>query len=315
DKCVAIRCDIDALPVQEETGLPYQSKVKGVMHACGHDFHTALILGSAMLLKERESELQGRVRCVFQPAEEAPGGAQKIIDSGALEGVSAIFGVHTIPMYEPGTLGIREGATHAAVDRFKLVFTGKGTHAAHPNLGIDTLQVAAHFAVAAQSIVSRNSDPFATNLVSITRLEAGNTWNVIPETAILEGTVRTMTKENRDMVKRRLVELADGIAKSFGARADFTWVMGLPPMQNDKKLSDFASDLARSDGFTVERTPGSLGGEDFALYEEKIPGAFVQVGTGPSLPNHNPRFVADKKALFPASKFMAHLASEYLRRF
>lgn len=315
DKAVAIRCDIDALPVQEETGLPYQSKVKGVMHACGHDFHTALILGAAMLLKERESELQGRVRCVFQPAEEAPGGARKIIDSGALEGVSAIFGVHTIPLYKPGTLGIREGATHAAVDRFKLVFTGKGTHAAHPNLGIDTLQVAAHYAVAAQSIVSRNSDPFATNLVSITRLEAGNTWNVIPETAILEGTVRTMTPDNREMVKRRLVELADGIAKSFDARADFTWVFGLPPMQNDKGLSDFASDLARSDGFKVERTPSSLGGEDFALYEEHIPGAFVQVGTGPSLPNHNPRFVADRKALFPAARFMAHLASEYLRRF
>ena len=315
DKAVAIRCDIDALPVQEETGLDYQSKNKGVMHACGHDFHTALILGAAMLLKERESELKGRVRCVFQPAEEAPGGAQKIIDSGALEGVSAIFGVHTIPLYEPGTLGIRDGATHAAVDRFKIIFHGKGTHAAHPNLGIDTLLVASNFAVAAQSIVSRNSDPFATNLVSITRLEAGNTWNVIPETAVLEGTIRTMTKENRSMVKERLVRLAEGIASSYGATCEFIWVFGLPPMQNDKKLSDFATDLAKADGFKVERTPGSLGGEDFALYEERIPGAFVQIGTGPSMPNHNPRFVCDIKALFPASRFMAHLASEYLRRF
>jgi amidohydrolase len=315
DKAVAIRCDIDALPVQEETGLPYQSQIKGVMHACGHDFHTAAILGAAMLLKQHESELKGRVRCVFQPAEEAPGGARKILASGALDGVSAIFGLHTIPMYKPGTFGIREGATHAAVDRFKLIFTGKGTHAAHPNLGIDTLQVAAHFAIAAQSIVSRNSDPFATNLVSITRLEAGNTWNVIPETAILEGTVRTMTPDNRTMVKTRLKELAEGIAASFGAKAEITWDPGLPPMANDKKLSDFATELAKADGFKVERTPSSLGGEDFALYEEKIPGAFVHVGTGPSLPNHNPRFVADEKALFPAARFMAHLAAEYLKRF
>ena len=311
-RCVALRCDIDALPVEEDPAHACRSKIPGKMHACGHDFHTALILGSAMLLKQRESALKGRVRLIFQPAEEAPGGAAKVLESGALEGVEAIFGVHTIPLYAPGTLGIREGATHAAVDRFRIDFHGKGTHAAHPDLGVDTLQAAAAFAAAVQSVVSRNSDPFATNLLSVTRLEAGNTWNVIPETAVIEGTIRTMSADNREMVKRRMTQMAEGIAASYGASAKVTWVFGLPAMNNDKRLSDFARDLAQKDGFKAERTPASLGGEDFALYEERLPGAFVQVGTGPSLPNHNPGFVADQRALCPAAKFMAHLGAAYL---
>ncbi len=315
ERCVALRCDIDALPVQEETSLAYKSQIKGVMHACGHDFHTATMLGTAFLLKECENQLKGRVRIVFQPAEEAPGGAKKILESGALNGVEAIYGIHTINDFKPGTLAIKEGATHAAVDRFSITFKGKGTHAAHPEQGIDTLVIASQFVNAAQTIVSRNSNPFDSNLLSITHFEAGNTWNVVPETAFLEGLFCSMFLACSEMVNIRLVVLALGIADSFGACAEVQWSFGLPAMQNSKVLSDFARDLAKRDGFETAIPPSSLGGEDFALYEEQLPGAFVQIGTGPSLPNHNPRFTADEQALFPAAQFMAHLAKQYLAEF
>lgn len=314
-RCVALRCDIDALPVQEETSLPYKSVNSGVMHACGHDFHTSVMLGAALFLKEREAELNGRVRVIFQPAEEAPGGAAEIIKSGALDGVEAIYGVHTINNFTPGTLALKEGATHAAVDRFKIVFKGKGTHAAHPELGIDTLVCASTFVTAAQTIVSRNSNPFDANLLSITRLEAGNTWNMIPEKAVLEGTIRTMTVQSRELVKRRLEEVAKNTAALFGATVELIWVFGLPPMQNDKDLTDFAREFAQKCGFKTALPPSSLGGEDFALYEEHIKGAFVQIGSGPSLPNHNPGFTADEKALYPAARFMADLAVHYLENY
>lgn len=312
ERCVAIRADIDALPIQEETALPYKSKTPGVMHACGHDFHTAVMLGAAYTLKAHESELKGRVRVVFQPAEEAPGGAKKIIECGALEGVEAIYGVHTIYDYAPGTLCLREGATHAAVDRFAITFKGRGTHAAHPEQGVDTLLVTSQFVVAAQSIVSRNSNPFDSNLLSITHLDAGTTWNVVPESVFVEGTIRTMTPATRELVKKRMVEVAQGIAATFGATCEVKWIMGLPPMQNDLSLTEFAAELARKDGFKVERPERSLGGEDFALYEELIPGAFIQVGTGDSAPQHNPKFIADERALMPAAEFAAHVAQEYL---
>ena len=314
DKITALRADIDSLPVTEATNLAYQSQTCGVMHACGHDFHAATILGAALFLKDREKELKGRVRVIFQPGEELPGGANEIIRAGALHGVSAIFGIHTIINYPVGTLVIREGATHAAVDRFALTFKGKGTHAAHPDKGIDITVAAGQFLTAVQTIVSRNSDPFATNLVSVTHFEAGNAWNVIPETAFLEGTIRTMTKADRAMVKSRFTALAQNMAVAFGATAEIKWVTELPAMDNDPGLTAFASDLARKEGFTVEKGRPSLGGEDFALYEELVPGAFIQIGSGNSAPNHNPSFVVDPAAIYPAARFMAHLAQAYLER-
>ena len=285
------------------------------MHACGHDFHAATILGSAIKLKEHESKLRGTVKVIFQPAEEAPGGAAKVLETGVLDDVKAIFGIHTIPIYDVGVLAFREGATHAAVDKFTITFRGKGTHAAHPDLGVDTIVIAANFINAVQTVVSRNSNPFSSNLITIGHIEGGNTWNVVPESVFLEGTIRTMSKQDRELTKRRLVELASGIAASFGGSAQVEWLIGLPAMNNDKELTDFASELARSDGFKVERSPMSLGGEDFALYEEKIRGAFVQIGSGISLPNHNPKFYANPKAIIPASAFVAHLAQEALLRF
>lgn len=311
---IALRCDIDGLPIQEESGLDYASEHEGRMHACGHDFHISTVLGAAYLLKEQENELRGTVYLIFQPAEEAPGGARKVMATGVLKEVQAIFGLHTSPLYDVGTLGIREGAVTASVDKFTVTFHGKGTHAAHPERGIDPIVMAAGFVTATQSIVSRNIDPAHPGLVSITHIESGNTWNVIPESAWLEGTVRCLTAEDRKLIKKRIYGLAEGQAASFGGHAELTWYAGPPATNNTPSWTEFAAEEARREGLTVEPAPVNLAGEDFAYYQEEIPGAFVLVGTGKSPANHNPKFHVDPAALGPAARYMANLAREAFAR-
>lgn len=303
----ALRCDIDGLPITEQTDLPYKSRIFGRMHACGHDFHTASVLGAALLLKVREKELEGIVKLIFQPAEEAPGGALDVLKTGVLDDVEAIFGIHTSPLFPVGTVAIREGDVTASVDTFKITFKGKGTHGAHPNTGLDPIVTAAAFVSAVQTIVSRNSDPFASNLVSVTHIEAGNTWNVIPETAFVEGTVRTLKAADRSMVKERLIAMAEGIAVSFGQQVAVDWIPGPPATDNDKSWADFAAFQAEKAGLTVVPSPHSLGGEDFAYYQEKIRGVFIQIGTGLSFSNHNPGFKVDPAALYPAAEYLHRL--------
>lgn len=311
---IALRCDIDGLPIQEESGLDYASEHAGRMHACGHDFHISTVLGSAYLLKAQEKDLHGTVYLIFQPAEEAPGGARKVMETGVLKDVQAIFGLHTSPIYDVGTLGIRAGAVTASVDKFTVTFCGKGTHAAHPERGTDPIVMAASFVTAAQSIVSRNIDPAHPSLISITHIESGNTWNVIPESAWLEGTVRCLTAEDRKRIKQRIYELAEGQAASFGGHAELTWYAGPPATNNTPDWTDFAIQVAEESGLTVEPAPVNLAGEDFAYYQEEIPGAFVLVGTGKSPANHNPKFHVDPAALGPAAKYMARLAKEAFAR-
>ena len=311
---IALRCDIDGLPIQEESGLAYASEHAGRMHACGHDFHISAVLGSAYLLKAKERELRGTVYLIFQPAEEAPGGARKVMETGVLKDVQAIFGLHTSPLYDVGTLGIRLGAVTASVDKFTVTFYGKGTHAAHPERGIDPIVMAASFVTAAQSIVSRNIDPAHPGLVSITHIESGNTWNVIPESSWLEGTVRCLTAEDRKLIKKRIYELAEGQAASFGGHAELTWYAGPPATDNTPDWTDFAIEVAKEAELDVVPAPVNLAGEDFAYYQEEIPGVFVLVGTGKSPANHNPKFHVDPAALGPAAKYMARLAVEAFAR-
>lgn len=311
---IALRCDIDGLPIQEESGLAYASEHAGRMHACGHDFHISAVLGSAYLLKAKERELRGTVYLIFQPAEEAPGGARKVMETGVLKDVQAIFGLHTSPLYDVGTLGIRSGAVTASVDKFTVTFHGKGTHAAHPERGIDPIVMAASFVTAAQSIVSRNIDPAHPGLVSITHIESGNTWNVIPESSWLEGTVRCLTAEDRKLIKKRIYELAEGQAASFGGHAELTWYAGPPATDNTPDWTDFAIEVAKEAELDVVPAPVNLAGEDFAYYQEEIPGVFVLVGTGKSPANHNPKFHVDPAALGPAARYMARLAVEAFAR-
>ncbi|WP_457943418.1 amidohydrolase [Caproiciproducens sp. LBM24188] len=311
---VALRCDIDALPVREQTDLSYRSENDGAMHACGHDFHIAAILGAAFLLKQKENELHGTVKLLFQPGEESSLGALKLTESGVLDDVEAIFGIHVIPNIPVGSAVVSPGAVTAAVDRFEITFTGKGGHAAHPHEGIDPVVTAAQFISAAQTVVSRNANPFHQSLVSITHISAGSTWNVIPSTAYLEGTVRTLQPEDRKMIPQRLQELAEQIAGAFRARADFRWIAGPPATDNDPAWTEFAANVAQRVGLKVVSAIPSLGGEDFAFYQKDLRGVYIQIGTGESEPNHHPKFRVDPAALPTASVYFATLAEKALGR-
>lgn len=313
-KTYGLRCDIDALPIEEETDLPYKSKTPGKMHACGHDFHTAAVFGAALLLQERKEELQGNVKILFQPAEESSHGAETVLETGVLSDVTAIFGLHTAAYLPVGTLGIRAGSVMAAVDRFELNITGTGCHGGHPDEGVDTILVAASVIQAFQSIVGRNLNPFHTGVVSVTRINGGNTWNVIPDKVELEGTVRSMEKDDRIFIERRMREIAEHTAAAYGTNAELLWYPGPPATVNEKAWSAFAQKVAEESGFEVVPQRNSTGGEDFAFYLEKIPGCFINVGTGVGYPNHHPKFYADEAALTPAAEYLEKLLVEALRQ-
>lgn len=313
-KTYGLRCDIDALPIDEETDLPYKSKTPGKMHACGHDFHTAAVFGAALLLQERKEELQGTVKILFQPAEESSHGAETVLETGVLSDVTAIFGLHTAAYLPVGTLGIRAGSVMAAVDRFELNITGTGCHGGHPDEDVDTILVAASVIQAFQSIVGRNLNPFHTGVVSVTRINGGNTWNVIPDKVELEGTVRSMEKDDRIFIERRMREIAEHTAAAYGANAELLWYPGPPATVNEKAWSAFAQKVAEESGFEVVPQRNSTGGEDFAFYLEKIPGCFINVGTGVGYPNHHPKFYADEAALTPAAEYLEKLLVEALRQ-
>ena len=313
-KTYGLRCDIDALPIAEETDLPYKSKTPGKMHACGHDFHTAAVFGAALLLQERKEELQGTVKILFQPAEESSHGAETVLETGVFSDVTAIFGLHTAAYLPVGTLGIRAGSVMAAVDRFELNITGTGCHGGHPDEGVDTILVAASVIQAFQSIVGRNLNPFHTGVVSVTRINGGNTWNVIPDKVELEGTVRSMEKDDRIFIEKRMREIAEHTAAAYGANAELLWYPGPPATVNEKAWSAFAQKVAEESGFEVVQQRNSTGGEDFAFYLEKIPGCFINVGTGVGYPNHHPKFYADEAALTPAAEYLEKLLVEALRQ-
>ena len=313
-KTYGLRCDIDALPIAEETDLTYKSKTPGKMHACGHDFHAAAVFGAALLLQERKEELQGNVKILFQPAEESSHGAETVLETGVFSDVTAIFGLHTAAYLPVGTLGIRAGSVMAAVDRFELNITGTGCHGGHPDEGVDTILVAASVIQAFQSIVGRNLNPFHTGVVSVTRINGGNTWNGIPDKVELEGTVRSMEKDDRIFIERRMREIAEHTAAAYGANAELLWYPGPPATVNEKAWSAFAQKVAEESGFEVVPQRNSTGGEDFAFYLEKIPGCFINVGTGVGYPNHHPKFYADEAALTPAAEYLEKLLVEALRQ-
>lgn len=309
---VAIRCDIDALPINEETELEYKSSIDSKMHACGHDFHTTSIIGAAYLLKEKENELEGTVKLLFQPAEESSHGAEEVIKSKVLDDVDAIFGLHVIPNVEVGEIGTIVGHGAAAVDRFLIDVEGVGCHAAHPDEGIDPIVVSCQIVSAFQAIVSRNINPFDQALISVTSIHGGNTWNVIPSSAQLEGTVRTLNPHTREFVSKRMKEVSENVGKAFGANITFQWFPGPPATDNDPEWVDFVRDIAKDEGLKNVKINPSLGGEDFAFYQEKIQGAIASIGIGNTYPLHHPKFAADKKALIPSAKLFAAIAEQAL---
>lgn len=311
-KVIALRSDIDALPVNEETTLSYKSEIEGKMHACGHDFHLTTIYGVALLLNENAAQLHGTVKLLFQPAEESSLGALKIIETGVLDDVNAIFGIHSTSQFEVGTIGIKAGTVSAAVDRFKINLKGFGSHAAHPQMAKDPIVAAAALVNSLQTIVSRNMDPFNSSVLSITHLQAGNTWNVIPEQALIEGTVRTLTSEERELFGKRLKEITYGISQAYDLDTEIEWIAGPPATVNDEEWSNFAKAIAQAEKIAIGIPEATLGGEDFAFYLEKIRGIFIKIGTGKTYPNHHPKFKVNPVALSLAAKYLSQLAKQAL---
>ena len=302
-----LRCDIDALPMQETTGLPYASEYPGRMHACGHDFHVTAGIGCAILLQNKKKELAGTVKIVFQPGEETSLGALKILETDVMEDVNRAWGFHADPSNEAGVLGIRQGYVTAAVDRFVITVKGTGCHGAHPDDGADPIPVAAAIIQALQTIVTRNINAFHPALLSVTRLEAGNTWNIIPETAYLEGTVRTMDRRDRIIMETRMHEIVKGTAAAYGMEADMKWIAGSPATYNDEAMADHSIRVAGEMGFQVVPEESSMGGDDFSFYEEKIPGCYLKVGTGKGERIHQPGFKVEESVLLPTAEYLTRL--------
>ena len=313
---VGIRADIDALPVQEQTDLSYASEVPGVMHACGHDFHTAAVLGAALMLKKMEHELPGRAVIIFQPAEEITTGGRQMARSGITDDVDVFMAIHTYPFFEAGTVGIRDGAVMAAVDQFTITLTGLGGHAGYPHKTIDPIPPLAELTMALQTVVSRRNSPFDEALLSITHLEAGNTWNVIPETAVMEGTVRTLDPAVRERMHEDILRICEGICAANKVAFHVTWNEGPPALYNDADLCRMAREEAASMGLKVDRQEDTMGGEDFAeflCWPRKRPGLFIRIGTGGGIANHHPKFTVDPTALFPASCLLRNMALRLMR--
>ena len=312
---IAIRTDIDALPIQEETGHEYASELPGRMHACGHDFHMAVILGAALILQELRGELAGAVRILFQPAEETASGAVKLIAAGALEGVSAVFGLHNKPDLPAGHVGLKHGPLMAAVDTLIITVTGKGGHAAIPDATIDPVVAGSAIVMALQTAVSRSTSPLESAVVSVGAFQAGTASNVIPPEARLLGTLRTFSPAVRQAMRPLLERIVTQVAAGYGATAAIQFIAGTPAVSNDPRMTEVVRRAAESLGMPVVEAMPTMGGEDFAEYQRVAPGCFCWLGTGRPQNWHHPKFTVDEAviqqgaALFASAVFEA-LAAE-----
>lgn len=308
---VALRADIDALPVTEATGLACASETPGKMHACGHDFHMAALLGAARLLQQQAASLPGRVKLVFQPAEESSQGAARVMETGALDDVGAIFGLHVMPTLPKGLVGLTEGGNFAAIGRFAIRVKGKGCHAAQPHQGADPILAAAQLVQALQGVVSRNVDPMRPAVLSVTHIEAGSTWNVVPPEAFLEGTVRCFDQATQTVLDSRMEQICQGVAAASGTEIALEWTARHPGTNNSPALVALAEATARRLEMESARVAPTMLGEDFAFYQQKIPGLFLTFGME-GAPLHHPAFAADSDYLPQASRLLAGLAADWL---
>ena len=309
-RVIGLRADMDALPILEATGADHASKVPGVMHACGHDGHTAMLLGAARYLAETRN-FDGTCVVIFQPAEEGGGGGKEMVEDRLMErwGIQEVYGMHNMPGYPTGRFAIRPGAFFAAADQFSIEVEGKGGHAAKPHEATDTTLVASHIVVALQSIASRNVDPTKELVVSVTSFETeSKAHNVIPQRVQLRGTVRTLDAGVQDMAEARLTQIAKTTAQAFGATAQVDYNRGYPVMVNSEEQTAFAAEVASAVAGECETAPQIMGGEDFAFMLNARPGAYILIGNGDTASVHHPKYDFDDEAIPAGCSWWAEIA-------
>ena len=301
---IGLRADMDALPIQETSGLPFSSQNDGVMHACGHDGHMAMLLGAAKALTQKDNQYNGTVRFIFQPAEEGEGGARYMIEDGCLEGIDEIYGIHVWNYQPVGEVGVKDGPVLAAADMFDIKIKGIGGHGAAPQGTVDSVVVASYLVQALQTIVSRNTNPLESTVISIGKINGGNNFNIIADEVSLSGTARAYSEENRNLIKTRMEEIIKGVEKTYNANITFDYKDGYPPTINHigptQKVLKAAEKVV---GDKAGMPYLSMGGEDFAYYLKEKPGCFFFVGSAPNeqelfeTPHHCSHFTMDERAL------------------
>ena len=301
---IGLRADMDALPIQENSGLSFSSKNDGVMHACGHDGHMAMLLGAAKVLTQKVDQYNGTVRFIFQPAEEGEGGARYMIEDGCLEGLDEIYGIHVWNYQPVGEVGVKDGPVLAAADMFDIKVKGIGGHGAAPQGTVDSIVIASHLVQALQTIVSRNTNPLESTVISVGKINGGHNFNIIADEVSLSGTARAYTEENRSLIKTRMKEIIQGIEKTYNAQITFDYKDGYPPTINHTEPAEKVLKAAKQVVGSKAGMPYlSMGGEDFAYYLKEKPGCFFFVGSAPNekelfeTPHHCSHFNMDERAL------------------
>jgi amidohydrolase len=320
-RTIAIRADMDALPIQEQNEIAYRSQIDGKMHACGHDGHTSILLAVADILSKRREDLKGTVKFLFQPAEENVGGAKPMLAEGAMQDVDGIIGLHLISHYPVGRIGVRSGPVFAGADRFILTVRGKGSHAAMFDRAIDPIVISAQIITALQTLVSRETAPLDPAVVTVAMIHAGTAFNIIPETAIMHGTMRSYSAEHRLFLQQRVQELASGIATAMGGSCDVEIIEGIPPCINDSQMTTLVKRAAAAtvgeqnvDDSDIVRTTGS---DDMSIFLQAVPGCYFIVGAQnatkeANYPHHHPRFNIDEDALPIAVEVLTRAALDFL---